>query len=183
MAGVTFERIEESDQAVVELQAVVSAYQEVYAEPPYGEGPRDAAGFLVRARRQATRDGFRLVLAREGDEVVGFAFGYWLPADTTWWNALLEPLEARFVEEDGRRTFNVAELAVRRGWRRQGVAAEMHRLLISGHGAERITLTTRPEPEAAPARTAYAAWGYRKVGLARYGNDSPAYDVMVRAGG
>lgn len=79
MAGVTFERIEGSDEAVVGLHAVVSAYQEVYAEPPYCEGPRDAAGFLVRARRQATRDGFRLVLAREGDEVVGFAFGYWLP--------------------------------------------------------------------------------------------------------
>ncbi|MGW7440374.1 GNAT family N-acetyltransferase [Streptomyces sp. NPDC054849] len=137
----------------------------------------------MRARRQAARDGFRLVLAREGDEIVGFSLGYWLPADTTWWNALLEPLDASFAEEHGRRTFNVAELAVRRGWRRQGVAAGMHRILISELGAERITLTTRPEPEAAPARTAYAAWGYRTVGRARYGDDSPVYDVMVLSGG
>ncbi len=180
---VTFERIERFDEAVVSLLAVESAYQEVYAEPPYREGPQDVADFLVRARRQAARDGFRLVLAREGDEIVGFSFGYWLAADTTWWNALPEPLEASFVEENGRRTFNVAELAVRGPWRRQGVAAGMHRLLVSGLGAERITLTARPEPEAAPARTAYAAWGYRTVGRARYGDDSPAYDVMVMSPG
>ncbi|MGW6981356.1 hypothetical protein ACWGE1_18200 [Streptomyces sp. NPDC054932] len=73
----------------------------------------------------------------------------------------------------------MAELAVRRAWRRQGVAAGMHRLLIEDQRAERATLTTRPEPGAAPARTAYAAWGYRKVGRARYGDEHPAYDVLV----
>ncbi|MEU9158787.1 GNAT family N-acetyltransferase [Streptomyces sp. NPDC048424] len=180
--GLTYERIERigrSEEAVRGLDALVRVYQEVYAEPPYREGPRDAADFRVRAGRQAVRDGFRLVLARDGDELVGFSYGYRLPADTGWWRALEEPLDDAFVEENGRRTFNVAELAVRGAWRRQGVAAAMHRLLIADQGAERITLTVRPDPEAAPARTAYATWGYRKVGRARYGDGHPAYDVLV----
>ncbi|MGW0553988.1 GNAT family N-acetyltransferase [Streptomyces sp. NPDC002926] len=179
MMGVTFEPIGRSEEAVTQLDAVAPAYQEVYAEPPYREGRQDVADFLVRFRRQTTRDGFRLILARDADEVVGFSFGYWLPADTGWWSAMLEPLGEAFVEESGRRTFNVAELAVRRAWRRQGIAAEMHRRLISDLEAERITLTMRPEPEAAAAQTAYATWGYQKVGQVRHGDTAPAYDVMV----
>ncbi|MFF3678345.1 GNAT family N-acetyltransferase [Streptomyces sp. NPDC002120] len=177
--GVTYERIERAEEAVRRLGALARVYREVYAEPPYREGPRDVAAFRVRAGRQAERYGFRLVLARDGDELVGFSYGYRLPADTGWWKAVEEPLGEAFVEENGRRTFNVAELAVRGAWRRQGIAAAMHRLLIADQEAERSTLTAHPDPEAAPARTAYAAWGYRKVGRARYGDGQPAYDVMV----
>ncbi|MDR3083184.1 MAG: hypothetical protein LBV60_20090, partial [Streptomyces sp.] len=54
-----------------------------------------------------------------------------------------------------------------------------------GLTAERVALTVRPEPEAAPARTAYARWGYRKVGRSHPGGEGPVYDAMVRdlAGG
>ncbi|MFE9928090.1 GNAT family N-acetyltransferase [Streptomyces sp. NPDC005533] len=181
-AGVTYERIDRigrTEEGARLLDALVRVYQEVYAEPPYREGPRDAADFRVRAGRQSTRDGFRMILARAGDELVGFTYGYRLPADTGWWKALEEPPGDAFVEENGRRTFNVAELAVRDAWRRQGIAAALHRLLIADQDAERVTLTAHPAPEAAPARTAYAAWGYRKVGPARYGDAHPAYDVLV----
>ncbi|MFJ3728343.1 GNAT family N-acetyltransferase [Streptomyces sp. NPDC090045] len=175
----SFEQMERFDEVVGKLDAVVPVYREVYAEPPYLEGPQDAVDFLARARRQATRDGFRLVLARAAGEIAGFAYGFRLAADTGWWGAMREPLGDAFVKETGRRTFNLAELAVRRKWRRQGIAAELHRRLLSGLEAERIALTMRPEPEAAPARAAYGAWGYRNVGRARYGDASPAYDVMV----
>ncbi|MFJ6760954.1 GNAT family N-acetyltransferase [Streptomyces sp. NPDC091273] len=176
----SFEQIEYFDEIVRQLDEVVPVYQEVYAEPPYHEGPQDAVDFLGRARRQATQDGFRLVMARTGGgEVAGFAYGFWLAADTRWWSAVREPLGEAFVKETGRRTFNLAELAVRREWRRQGIAAELHRRLISGLEAERIVLTVRPEAEAAPAQTAYGAWGYQNVGRARDRDASPAYDVMV----
>ncbi|MFJ8311449.1 MULTISPECIES: GNAT family N-acetyltransferase [unclassified Streptomyces] len=176
---VTFERIETPDEAIGRLDAVLPAYQEVYAEPPYSEGPQDAVDFLGRAQRQSRRDGFRIVLAWDGSEVVGFSIGYLLPVNTGWWGTLLEPLADDFVRESGRRTFNVAELAVRKAWRRRGIAAGLHRRLIEGLDAERITLTRRPEPEAAPAQTAYASWGYQKVGQMRPSSEAPTYDVMV----
>ncbi|MGK5549701.1 hypothetical protein ACSNOH_34010 [Streptomyces sp. URMC 127] len=71
------------------------------------------------------------------------------------------------------------ELAVGKPWRRRGIAAGLHARLLDGVRAERAALTMRPEPEAAAARCAYAAWGYRKVGRWRPGAEAPVYDAMV----
>ncbi len=120
----------------------------MYAEPPYGEGPRDVAEFAEHFRAHVRRSGFRLVPARDGD--------------------------------DGRRTFAVIELAVRQAWRRRRIAAALHARLLDGLDVERVTLTVRPEPEAGPARAAYAAWGYRKAGVSRPWDGAPLYDCMLR---
>ncbi|MFJ4469635.1 GNAT family N-acetyltransferase [Streptomyces sp. NPDC089424] len=177
---VTYTRHEGPDSADA-LDAFLPAYEEIYAEPPYLEGPRDVADFIEHYAVQAKRPGMRLVLAHAGQEVVGFTYGYYLAPDTRWWSNLqdvqLPPDEAR---EDGRRTFAIIELAVRRAWRRRRVAATLHRLLLDGVHAERVTLTVRPEPEAAPARLAYEAWGYRRLGISHPWEDAPMYDCMVR---
>lgn len=178
MAEVTYQRIHGPEAAGL-LDAFLPAYEEVYVEPPYSEGPREVAEFIERFHRQARRPGFRLVLAREREEVVGFAFGYRLPADTLWWNGLLTPLPEQFTRETGERTFAIIELAVRKPWRRRGIAAALHSRLIDDLGVERITLTMRPEPEAAPAQRAYQAWGYVKVGQSQPWDEAPVYDSMV----
>lgn len=175
---VTTER-HEGAAAARRLDDILPAYEEVYAEPPYCEGPRDVADFIERFQRQAERPGFRMTIARDGAEVVGFSFGYRLPADTQWWAGALEPLPPAFTREDGERTFVIIELAVKRSWRRQGVAAHLHAALLDGLAVERVTLTMRPEPEAAPAQAAYAAWGYETVGQTRPWDEAPLYDSML----
>lgn len=176
---VTYERYE-GPEAAGRLDAFLPAYEEVYADPPYCEGPRDVAEFIERYAHQVRgRPGFRLVLARRAGEVVGFTYGYRLPTDTAWWASLLEPVPEGFSRETGERTFAVIELAVRAPWRRQGVAAGLHARLLEGQEVERVTLTVRPEPEAAPARAAYAAWGYRRVGRSHPWAEAPVYDAMV----
>lgn len=179
MTEVTYERFE-GTEVVGQLDAFLPAYEEVYADPPYCEGPRDVAEFIERYHwLQAQRPGFRLVLARDDGEVVGFTIGYRLPAETAWWKNLLEPMPEDFTSETGERTFVIAELAVRKPWRRRGIAAELHARLLDGLDVERVTLTMRPEPEAAPAQSAYAAWGYRKVGRSHPWDEAPVYDAMV----
>ncbi|MFC9426733.1 MULTISPECIES: GNAT family N-acetyltransferase [unclassified Streptomyces] len=178
MHEVTFERYE-GHEASAQLDAFLPAYEEVYIEPPYCEGPRDVAEFIDRYQLQAKRPGMRLVLAREGDEVIGFTFGYFLPADTRWWSNLKEPLPADYTREDGARTYVIIELAVRKEWRRRSVAARLHAALIGGLSAERVTLTMRRETTAAPAQSAYRAWGYRKVGVSHPWEEAPLYDAMV----
>jgi hypothetical protein len=37
----------------------------------------------------------------------------------------------------------------------------------------------RPEPQAAPAQSAYAAWGYRKIGQSHPWDEAPVYDAMM----
>ncbi|WP_053700516.1 GNAT family N-acetyltransferase [Streptomyces sp. NRRL F-5755] len=174
----TFQRYE-GQEAAQQLDAFLPAYEEVYAEPPYCETPRDVKDFIERYQVQTQRPGMRLVLARDDDEVVGFAFGYLLAADTRWWQNLQKPLPEDFTREDGHRTYVIIELAVRSPWRRRGIAAGLHAHLLDGLDAERVTLTVRPEPEAAPAQAAYAAWGYRTVGVSHPWEDAPYYDAMV----
>lgn len=180
MPGVSYELHEGQQAARAALDDFLPAYEEIYAEPPYREGPRDVAEFIGHYQAHIQRDGIRLVLARDGAEISGFTYGFYLPAETGWWQSLDRQLPAAFVHETGRRTWAVIELAVRKPWRRQGIAAGLHGKLLDGLDAERVTLTVRPEPEAAPAQRAYAAWGYRKIGVAHPWPEAPYYDAMVR---
>ncbi|WP_217164647.1 GNAT family N-acetyltransferase [Streptomyces sp. AC512_CC834] len=171
----------DGQEAAAALDSFIPAYGEIYVEPPYREGPRDVAEFIEHYAVQVRRPGMRLVLAHDGDEVVGFAYGYYLAADTRWWqNIQGVALPEAVTWEDGRRTLVVIELAVRKAWRRRGIAAALHTRLLDDAHAQRVTLTVRPEPEAAAAQEAYAAWGYRKIGVSRPWDDAPLYDCMVR---
>lgn len=174
----TYERYE-GEAAATQLDSFLAAYEEVYAEPPYCEGPSDVAQFIEHYQAQSRRPGMRLVLARDAQEVVGFTYGYPLPADTGWWASVQEELPADFVREDGARTWAIIELAVRKAWRRRGVAAALHTRLLQHVDVERVTLTVRPEPEAGAAQAAYLAWGYRGVGVVHPWEEAPFYTAMV----
>jgi len=178
MAGVTYE-VRTGGEAESRLDTFLPVYEEVFAEPPYCDGPKEVAEFIRVFHLQAKRPGFRAVLAREGADVVGFSFGYQLPRDSQWWSGLLEPMPEDFTRETNERTFAIIDLAVRKPWRRQGIAAGLHTRILDGLPVERVTLTMRPDPEAAAAHAAYAAWGYRRIGASRPWDEAPLYDAMV----
>jgi GNAT superfamily N-acetyltransferase len=175
---ITVERWEGLECAV-QLDVVLPMYKEIWAEPPYCEGTKEIADFVDRFAQEVRVPRARLVIARCGDLPVGYAFGYPLPPDTGWWKAMDEETTAQFAAETGARTLGIVELAVRTGWRRQGVAAQMHAHLLEGLGVERVTLAMRPDPEAAPAHAAYAAWGYRQVGHWQPADDEPVSHIML----
>lgn len=174
----TYERYE-GQETTDQLDAFIAAYEEVYEEPPYREGPSDVAEFISHYQVHVQRAGMRLVIARDNGEVVGFTYGYLLPADSSWWANVQEGLPEDFAREDGRRTWVILELAVRKAWRRLGVAENLHQLLLDGLDVERVTLTVRPEPEAKAAQSAYEKWGYREVGLSHPWDEAPFYTAMV----
>lgn len=167
------------EEAAVQLDAFLSAYEEIYADPPYSEGPSDVSQFIDHYLAHTKRPGMRLVLADDGKETVGFAYGFLLPAETGWWSNVDRPLPADFTAEDGTRTWAFIELAVRKQWRRRGIARALHTLLLDGQDVQRATLTVRPEPEAAAAQAAYASWGYQTVGVSHPWEEAPYYTAMV----
>ena len=70
-------------------------------------------------------------------------------------------------------------MLVRAPWRRQGIGAALHDLVLRDRPEERATLTV--PPAAAPAQAAFRAWGWRKVARTREaGPGSSVCDVLVR---
>jgi hypothetical protein len=166
-------------EALDHLDKLRTLYCEVYADPPYAWGEEHAELFTERFKQQASADGFALVEARHGAELVGVIFGVTLGPTTQWWHNLLEPLPDEVTTEYPDRTFAVVELLVRKAWRRQHIAEELHHRLLAGRPEERATLTVLPA--AHPARRAYAKWGWYKVAEKRNPlPGSPVFDVMVR---
>src|ERR1700721_757796 len=63
--------------------------------------------------------------------------------------------------------FALTDLLVRASWRRQGIGATLHDLILAGRPEERATLTVLPA--AIPAQNAFGQWGWRKVAGTRDG--------------
>ena len=144
---------------------------EVYGNPGDPEAVRQA-----RVRRR--QPGFVLAEARHGGYLVGYASGMPLRPSTSWWRRLTTPLPPEVTAEHAGRTFALTDLLVRASWRRQGIGAQLHELVLAGRPEERATLTV--SPGAAAAQAALRSWGWRKV--ARTRDTDPAghvLDVMV----
>lgn len=117
--------------------------------------------------------GFSCVVAFDGDEPTGFAYGAPLEPGREWWRStVFEPDNAHAS------TFAVSEVMVRPKWRKRGISARLHEALLNGRNEYLGVLlvdVTHPKVQAL-----YESWGYEKVGEQRPFADSPVYAVMVK---
>lgn len=157
---------------------LIAVYAEVYADsldkPFFG-----VDRFTERFAAHSGRPGYALVAAHVGDEMVGYAYGLPLAADTAWWTGLVDPVPAEATRETGHRTFALNEIMVRAPWRRQGLGRRLHDALLAGRTEPRATLLV--DPTNIPAKAAYASWGWRRLGGLRPFPDAPTYDAMLLA--
>ncbi|RSO42031.1 acetyltransferase [Streptomyces sp. WAC 06725] len=159
---------------------LLDVYREIYADE--GQAFYDVDRFAERADTYASLDGWAAVLGRTGDsggEATGYAFGAPLPTGSAWWNAAADPLPDDFTREDGRRTFAVFEVMVRRPWRGTGEAHRLHERLLHGRPEQRATLLV--DASHPGVRRRYEQWGYRALGHQRPFADAPVYTMMLRA--
>lgn len=130
-----------------------------------------------QGRGYLNKPDFVLVGAWAGSELVAFFYGFSLTARNEWLAQVQPPLPAAYVREDGQRSYAAAEIIVRRGWRRQHLATQMHdHPAVQSQPHERFVLSV--EPDNAPAVTAYRKWGYQAVGT-QSSPGFPVYSVMV----
>jgi ribosomal protein S18 acetylase RimI-like enzyme len=149
-----------TDTSVGQGSTVGELYAEVYAEPPYNEGPAEVKDFTSGWSRKVEQRNFRLVVTPGAGEPIGFAFGHQLPARTKWWDGALTPLHDEMIAKRPGRTFAIIEIAVKRPYRQRGVGRRLHTHLTAGLSEERITLLVRPDTPA--PQHAYRSWGYQQ---------------------
>ncbi len=167
-------------EAAEQADDFTGLHAEVYADPPYRRSD-DAEVYPGRFRVQRRQPGFVLAEARTGGFLVGYAAGMPLRPSTSWWRELTTALPDEITEEHPGRTFALVDLLVRASWRRQGIGAELHHLILDGRPEERATLTV--PPAAFPAQNAFRTWGWRRIARARPESDpdAPVADVLVTA--
>ena len=163
------------DQATARLDEIVDLYVDVYADADdefFGEDRyrRQLAGHL-----QAPA--WDLVAASVDGEMVGYIYGFALPAGTRWWRGLLTDTPPGFTDEDGQRTVAISEILVRDAWRRRGIARALHHEFLARRAESRATLLVEPDNTSASR--------VRQLGLENGGpppaelKGAPRYDVLV----
>jgi GNAT superfamily N-acetyltransferase len=155
---------------------LLAVYADAYADKidsPFFTPER----YWERVEAYATRHGFSLVLGRLNGELVGYAMGFTLPANSAWWKGLTTPVDPALTTEDGHRTFALTYMMVRVAHRRRGYARALHDALLRGRPEQRAALLVIPDN--IPARTAYEKWEWYEFGKLQPFPDAPVYDAMV----
>jgi len=150
-------------------QTLLDVHADVYADQMSDEEFRKKFPWFVD--HWGGHPEFSCVIAYEGDEVVGFAYGAPGREGREWWREHLDPAPEKS------RTFHFSELMVRERWRKTGASERLHRALMGAGGADLGALlvdVTHPRVQAL-----YESWGYRKVGEDQPFPDSPVFAVML----
>jgi hypothetical protein len=174
--GVTFELLD-GRQAAGHEEEMLALHAEVFgAGSPDADSPDSGFGRRLAVWRR--QQGFSLAAGFHGGYLVGYACGTPLRSATSWWRELTTPLAEDVTTEHAGRTFALMEIAVRGSWRRQGIGAQLHGLLLGDRPEERATLTV--PPRAAAAQHAFRNWGWEKIARTRgLDADTPVCDVLV----
>lgn len=143
------------------MDRLCDVYADAYGVEPDGE---QTTAFRMRATKALECPRYGLLTARDGTQVVGFVFGYALPAGTSWWDGLAPAPAEDFTSEDGTRTFVLTEIEVRRDWQGHGIGRILNNMLLAQRQEERATLATGPQADAAQA--IYERWGWQPIGKA-----------------
>lgn len=126
--------------------------------------------------RHRSRAGFRLVTAREGDELRGFAWGYTGERGQYWPDFISREVGSRVDGWIGGH-FEFVELAVVPTARGRGIGRRLHDALLAGQPHERALLATSASPDD-PAVRLYSSRGW--ISLATYGDDRQVMGRMLR---
>ena len=144
-----------------QTDALAQVYAAAFGRPPYCEPPESAARFVEGLRRHSRYPGFRCVVARDGETVIGFAYGY-TSAEGQWWH---DAVAGRLPSESARvwlsNAFEIVDLAVHPTAQGRGAGRELHDRILQGLPHRTAVLSTRNEETT--ALRLYRRSGWRAI--------------------
>jgi len=166
------------DEACSMREQLADLYERAYADKLDGAF-RSRERFLERLDAHLSRPGVDLVAAHKDGQLVGYIYGFTLPAGSKWWDSFEGDMRPE-VEAAARagQMRAVAELMVVPEERRQGIARRLHDELIRGWQGQGYA-TMLVDPANTPARSAYESWGWKLIGYEQPFEDSPRFESRV----
>jgi ribosomal protein S18 acetylase RimI-like enzyme len=162
------------------LDPICLLYDEVFSQPPFFWRDDESQLHRERLLKLLGDPSFGVVVARSGDELAGFGYGFGLAPDTKRWQQVVPALPDEVTAEWPGRTFMLFDYAVRLSYRGRGVGRRLHDQLLGSRQEERATLTV--QPAAVDTQAIYLHWGWRKVGEIEGGPAAaaPVFDAYLR---
>jgi GNAT superfamily N-acetyltransferase len=111
-------------------EEILVVYRDVFMLPPYNETEQDVVAYESRLLREFAEPGFRSVVARDGERMIGFAYGYMNVPGQRWRDRVSELLGPNASERWLSDSFGVVELGVVLEGRGQGIGGRLHDLLL-----------------------------------------------------
>lgn len=134
--------------------------------------------FSDRLDGHLSRAGYLLVLATVAARPVGYVYGYPLPAESRWFEAMTPALAPTHSNALAAGEFlAINEIMVRPAFQRRGIAAAAHAEYVAERTQRHVTLLVAPAND--PAYSAYRSWGYRKLGELAPVPSHP-FDCLIR---
>jgi ribosomal protein S18 acetylase RimI-like enzyme len=165
------------DEVLARLEEFGGVYARTFGAPGYDE-PLEAAQRFQEEQlpRHAGRDGFRCVVARRGETMLGFAYGYTGERGQFWsdWVAGRVPEQITDAWVGGH--FEFVELAVDPGEQGHGIGGALHDALLVGLPHERALLSTYRDDRPAPRLYRRRGWELLFEGL---DNNSDLYGLKL----
>lgn len=158
---------------------VETIYVDSYRDAISDGNPFDSTDeFMRRFDSYVSNTDFDLVVAYQGENAIGQAWGWPLTERSAWWEGLLAEPEPNFTHETGERTFALSEIMVIHGHRGKGIAHALHDTLLAGRSESRATLLVKPDNTR--AYRVYQLWGWHKVAQLHPGwENAPTFDVLI----
>lgn len=134
----------------------------------------------VRLPEHALRPGFDFLVARAGDALIGFGYGY-TGEPGRWWTKRVAAgfdvtLRARWLDPPH---YEIVELHVHPSAQRAGIGSRLLAELLARQPHDRALLSTRAESR--QARNFYAKHGWTELAAVNFGAGYPPYVVLGRS--
>ena len=158
-------------------KGIEDSYFDAFSQPPYNEGRGAAKAFLERLKSQTDRPGYRLLIAEEEGEILGFLYGH-ASEPGQWWHDHVTPkLTSSVVDRWFTDAFVIVELAVQSHARGRGTGSSLLQAVLQD--AAQGTALTMTHQIGNPALDFYVRHGWRVLATNFRFSETDAASVVL----